>query len=120
MEIVELVTPSGHKIYLRPYLTYGDRLEIKKIVGQHMSYDMQTGEKDTKLTARAQYEAEEYAVKAMVQRLVEASGKEYTGVTAFEAIRNWQNPEDGDAVFAKMNELTGGQQLTGSAKKNSS
>src|SRR4051812_48735648 len=106
METVELTTPSGHKVYLRPYLTYTDRRELRKIWGQYMTFDMQTKKEDTKLTAKAKFEAEEYCVRAMLQRVVEASGKEYRDEAAYAAIMAWQDERDGDAIFDKMNELT--------------
>lgn len=121
METVEITTPSGHKVYLRPYLTYTDKRELRKIFGQYMTFDMKTKQENNQLNGRAKLEAEEYAVKAMVQRVVEVSGKEYTGVDAYNAIMAWQDEKDGDAIFAKMDELTTGKALppeNSDAKKN--
>jgi hypothetical protein len=111
MELIELVTPSGHKVYFKRNLNTAERRELVKIYGDYMTANPITKEVQTDIHVRAQFEAEEYAVRVMVKKVVEASGKEYTGLEAYNAIMAWETPDDGDAVFAKMNELTSTNQL---------
>lgn len=117
METVELVTPSGHKVYLRPYLTYTDKRELRKIYAQYMSVDVQTQKTDTTINGRAMFEAEEYALRAVIIRLVDNAGSVYEGGAAYDAVMAWQNEADGDAVIAKVNELTKQRELSAEDKK---
>src|SRR5882757_6716723 len=112
METVEFITPSGHKVSLRPYLTYTDKRELRKIYANYMSVNVQTQKTDTTINGRAMFEAEEYALKAVIQRLAEVSGKVYEGMAAYDAVMAWENEADGDAIIAKVNELTKQHELS--------
>ena len=117
MDIVECITPSGHKVSLRPYLTYTDKRELRKIYANYMSVDVQAQKTSTIINGRAMFEAEEYALRAVIVRLVEASGKTYEGSNAYDALMAWENEADGDAVIAKVNELTKQHELSDADKK---
>lgn len=118
METVEFSTPSGHKVYLRPYLTYAEKRELRKIYGNYMSLDAKASEANTAVNGRAVFEAEEYALKCVIVRMVATDGKVYEGVKAYEAIMASENEADGDAIISKVNEITSAKQLSEDDKKN--
>ncbi len=117
METVEFITPSGNKVYLRPYLTYTDKRELRKIYANYMSIDAKTKQANSAINGKAMFEAEEYALKAVITRLIDKAGKVYEGTEAYDAIMQWEDEAEGDAVIAKVNELTKQRELSDEDKK---
>jgi hypothetical protein len=111
MELIELITPSGHKVYLKPYLNTLERREVAKVYGDYIIVDPETKQQTANSIVRSTLASEECALKALVQRVVDATGKEYKGIEAYNVIMAWETPADGDAVFAKINTLTTSNQL---------
>ncbi len=114
MDPVEIITPSGYKVFLRSKLTFGEYRQIEKI--QASVYEIDSKTRNLKYSATAIYDAEDYALKRLVQKIVDQDGKEYIGDSILEFIDTWDKP-DGDFLYKKINEITAGSSLPPQSKK---
>jgi len=97
---VEVVTPSGYKVYLKPYVNYGQKREIRKVLLK--GYDTNNGRYDSSVL----YEAQELAFKLLVDKVIDPEGKEYLGLDTFKFVQGLENEADGDAIYEKVEEIS--------------
>lgn len=117
MEPIEFITPSGHQVYLKPHLTYGDKRDLERVFAKATVVDPQT--KEVAFDSASIYDAQDLAVKRMVVRLVTKSHP-IIETDVPEAILSAilaMPEEDGKAIFDKVEELTKATQLSTEQKK---
>ncbi len=101
MEPIQLKTPSGYTVFLRPFLTFGQRRELEKVWASKLKVDADA--KRTEFDASAIYEAEDLAVSFLVEKILDKDGNELAG-KPLETILSWPD-EDGRCVYDKINEI---------------
>lgn len=101
---IELLTPSGYTVELRPFLTTGGRRAIQKAMARHVpSLGPGMSQEDIKIPLVAQYEAEEEALRQLLLSVTLPDGTQASDPVA--AVN--EMPEaDGDTVYQRINELT--------------
>lgn len=115
MELTQITTPSGHKVFVKPYLTYGQSRELQRMWLKNIRIDGNKREfKD--FSADVQYEVQEVAVKMLVEKVVEADGTEHTGEAVLDVIMNWK-AEDGKAAMDEIDRITSGDITSDESKK---
>ena len=110
METIEFVTPSGHKAYIRPYLTFGQSRSIEKLWASSMT--VTPGKKDVldTISGALVYDVQDATVKALVEKVVTSEGKEFAGDSVLDVIASMKD-EDGKAIYQKVDEITKSNQL---------
>lgn len=114
MDVIEFKTPSGHVVYLKPYLTYGQKKELKKTLLKNIRVNPKTREMSD-FGSDVLLDAQDLALKMLIEKIVEADGKEYSGNDVLSAVNNWKE-EDGDALMDKIDDLTTLQEETNKKK----
>jgi hypothetical protein len=102
VDLIEFKTPSGYVFYLKPEMTYGEFLEVQKVVTAKMEFDMTTQEAKN-FQASALFDAQEKTLSYLVKRAITPEGKEITNLT--QAIKDLPR-SDGEALMIKINEIT--------------
>jgi len=113
MDPIEYTTPSGHKVFIKPKLTFGQFRQIARI--QVSSYTLDPATKKMSYDGGSIYNAEDYAFKCLVTKIVDNTGKEYTS-ELLNVINEWDKV-DGDYIYEKINEATKGSTITPELKK---
>jgi hypothetical protein len=117
MDLIEFIVPSGHKVYFKPYLTYGEKRALRRVLASSIDNDIVTGKQDSNVSGDKVIEAQELAAKFMIKRIITAGGVVKEGELAYQEVMNWESEADGDAVFHKMNEITSSKAIDEESKK---
>lgn len=113
MEPIELTTPHGYKVYLKPELTYGEYSTFQKMLAQDMTLDPLTG-KSQEIKGSAVFDATEKVLEFLIVKILDPKGEE---VAPNKASVDAMPAKDGMAVFAKVNEITAEAGVDDSKKK---
>lgn len=118
MEPVELATPSGYRVTLKPYLNYGQFIQIQQIFTSRMKLKINTSGSDpqtegaTEIDASVLYDANKKALEFLLLKVIMPDGQESNNpVVAIDEMP----PQDGIAVMDRINEIT--NQATTTQKK---
>ncbi|MDQ3098892.1 MAG: hypothetical protein M3Q44_04040 [bacterium] len=108
MELVELITPSGYKVYLKPYMNFGQKRDLQRMFVSRVRVDKEMQKAD--LDGSSVFDAEDAAVKIMVEKVVDQEGREYTNKDELlSLILSWQD-SDAQPIYDKIEELTKAKQ----------
>lgn len=110
METIEFLTPSGHKAYIKPYLTFGQSRAIEKLWISTMKITPGKEEAPNSVDGSVVYEAQDLTVKFLIEKIVTAEGKEFAGDSVLEVIGSMKD-EDGRAIYTKIDEITAAKRL---------
>lgn len=102
MEPIELKTPSGYKVYLKPELTYGQYVTFQKIIASDMTVNPTTGASQD-IKGSAVFEATDKVLEFLLVKILSSKGEELPAVA--QTI-NDMPAKDGILVFKKINEIT--------------
>jgi len=104
-----ITTPSGYKVTFKNQdeLTYGDRRTIQRAMMRDMSIKAGTKQEDISITGGMIFSGQDEALKVTLKSIVNPDGTQVTG-DLYEAVMNWTNQEDGDAVFEVVNNSLNG------------
>lgn len=120
MERIEFITPSGHTISIKPYLTFGQSRAIEKLWMSTMKVVPGQQEPTSSIDASIVYEAQDMAVKFLVEKITTNEDKVFQGDTVLDVIASMKE-EDGRAIYAKIDEIASAKALPpedSDAKKN--
>lgn len=110
MDLVELFTPSGYKVYLKPYMNFGQKRQLQRMFVSKVHVDRDTKQAD--LDGTSVFDAEDEAVKIMVEKVIDRNGREYANKDEIlSLILSWQD-DDAQPVYDKIEELTKSKQIT--------
>lgn len=100
---MQFTTPSGHQVFVKDFLTYGDRRAIKRMMTGEMKIRVEDGESvSDPLSASIMLDLEEEIFRRVIEKIVLSDGNEVGG-DLLEAVYGW--PEnDGEAVFSFIND----------------
>jgi hypothetical protein len=113
MNPIEFITPNGHKVYIKPRLTFGEIRALERI--QVSRYELDPVTKKIAYNGSSVYDAEDYAFKCLVTKIIDKEGKEFTNDLLL-VVNTWEK-DDGDFVYKKINEATRGSTLSQDSKK---
>lgn len=108
MENIEFKTPNGWTIQIRPDLTYGQFIQIQKLIASQMKVDPVTNKITSEYEGGMLFEANRKTMEFLVIKVIDPQGIEQTNV--MEAIDNMPRP-DGMALQEKVNEINAKAQL---------
>jgi len=103
MEQIELKTPGGYTVYIKPVLTYGQFIQLQKLIASQMKIDPSTNKVISEYEGAILFEANRKTMEFLVAKVIDPQGAEVTNV--MEAIDNMPM-EDGVAVSQKVNEIS--------------
>ncbi len=104
MDPVEIITPSGHKVFFKPFLTTGQDRELQRLFVKKLQVDPVTQKVD--YDASPYYDAEDLAIKFIIEKIVLKDGQEIIEKDKiFTTIADWPR-QDGKAVYDKIDEIT--------------
>lgn len=105
MDNVVLLLPSGYEVTLKPRLSFGEKRQVTKVMSSKMTLDPQKKEANTEINGAAMMEAQDLTVKLMLVQVKKTDGTVLTGEQAYSEVYA-MNDTDGEAVYAKVDELT--------------
>ena len=108
---------KGYIVTFKPFLTFGQKRELEKLMAGSMSVDAKTNKPNTNIAGSIVYEAQDLTLKMMIVELKNPSGQVFQGTDAFEAIQNLTDEEVGKAIYKKLDEITSSKTLTPDSKK---
>jgi hypothetical protein len=107
MEPILITTPSGYKVTFKPFVSFGVKRQIQRVLMASAKVDPKDPDK-IEFSPAAMLDSQDLAVKLLVER-IEVKGQETTYVTipeqVLETIQGWPEP-DGQAVYDKIDQLT--------------
>ena len=104
MDNQELITPSGHKVYLRTKeITYGEKRQLQRAMIARIKIDQKS--RESVLDGTGYFDAEDLAVRMYVQKIIDKDGLDIPAEKFLETIQSW--PEaDGDCVYKAVNSVS--------------
>ncbi len=103
MEPIEIITPSGHKVYFKPFVTTGQDRQLQRLFVKKLQVDPATQKVD--YDASPYYDAEDLAIKFLVEKIILQDGQEITDKDKiFTTIDSWSR-QDGKVVYDKIDEI---------------
>jgi hypothetical protein len=116
MDTIEFITPSQHKVYLKPQLNHGDKRDVQRVFAAATTVDPKTEE--TSFDSSAIYDAQDLAMRRLLQRMVLADGTVVEGgEQCLTTILSWEDEQDAKAIYDKVEALTKANQLSTEQKK---
>lgn len=106
-DLIEFKTPNGYVFMLKPELTYGEFLEVQKVITANIDYDMTT-QTAKSFKATALFEAQTKTLQYIVKSAKTPEGKDITNIV--KAVHDLPRT-DGQALTDKINELTQENQI---------
>ncbi len=113
--LTEIVTPSGHKAYVKPRLTYAEYRAVQRTLTS--DYEIDPATKKIKYYGNAIYKSQDLAVKFLVQKIIDKDGKEYTGENILTVIGSWE-VVDGEYLYTEIDKLSKASGIPTDVKKN--
>ncbi len=114
MEPAEVITPSGHKVYIKQSITYGEEREIEKASVSRIVVDPTS--KKMIYDGSSAFDAEDLSLKLLVVKVIDKDGHEFTGDTILPTILSWGRA-DAKAVYGAVDKVIAGADLGTEAKK---
>lgn len=111
---MELKTPSGHRVFLKQFLTFGQKRDIEKVFASKVKVDPLT--QKSEVDGSVLYDAQDLGVKYLIEKIIDKDSKEYTGDDILPAILSWPE-EDGKLVYDKIDEITSLKVIPQQSKK---
>jgi len=108
---------AGYTAILKPFLTFGQRRQLKRTMLDQMSITSDTKKEDVSVKGSVIQDAEDQTMKMVLIELRNPTGEVFTGDQAFLALQNLEDETVGDAIYAKVNEITASKQLPEDKKK---
>ena len=103
---ITINTPSGHKVVFKPFLTFGAKRELERIWLRGSRVDPKHPEK-MDFDASTLYDAQDAALKLMVASIELPDGPLVDEPQAILDYVSAMTPEDGQAIYDRLNQLTG-------------
>lgn len=111
---MELKTPSGHRVFLKSFLSFGQKRDIEKVFASKVKVDPLT--QKSEVDGSVLYDAQDLGVKYLVEKIIDKDGKEYTGDEVLSVILSWSE-KDGKLVYDKIDEITAIKSVPADSKK---
>jgi len=103
MENIEFKTPSGWAVHIRTDLTYGQFIQIQKLIASQMKIDPITNKITSEYEGGMLFEANRKTMEFLVVKVMDPQGIEQTNI--MDAIDNMPRA-DGMALQEKVNEIS--------------
>lgn len=109
MDNIELKTPGGYTVTIKPELTYGQFLQLQHIFAATMKYDPSTRQPvDSALEGKALLETQAKTMEFLVVKILDPQGNEVTNIAgALESMPQ----RDGQMIADKADEILSKAQL---------
>ena len=104
---------NGYTAIFRPYLTFGQKRQLQKIISSAMTVDAETSKPNTKISAAVIYEAQDAAMEMMLVSLTKPDGTTLQGQAAYVAVQGFIGEDEkiGQAFYTKLDHITGNSYL---------
>lgn len=102
MEPIELTTPSGYQVFVKPDLTYGQYLELQELVTSNVSVDLEKSALE-KVSGSFLIKASRKVLEYVVVKVLDPKGVEVSN--PIETVLNLPRT-DGDVISEKINSIT--------------
>ena len=104
---------------VKPFLNFGQKRQLQKLMAGAMSVDAETNKANTKIDGSILYEAQDFTLKMMLVSLIKPDGNVLQGDDAYNAVQELSPElEDvGKALYAKIDEVTKSTYLSETVKK---
>lgn len=103
MENIELKTSTGYIVHIKPELTYGQFIQIQKLIASQMKVDPDTNKITSEYEGAVLFEANRKTMEFLVVKVIDPQGVEMTNV--MDAIDNMPLT-DGMMLSEKVNEIS--------------
>lgn len=109
MDNIELKTPGGYTVTIKPELSYGQFIQLQHIFADTMKYNPETKlPVNSELEGKALLESQAKAMEFLVVKILDPQGNEVTNIAgALESLTQ----SDGQMISDKVNEIWGKAQL---------
>lgn len=103
IEPVEITTPSGYHVFLKPFLPYGAYLTVQKTIMAGIEIDAQT-QQIVKLDAGLMLEGNEKALELLLVKVVDPQGA--VAASPLQTVLEEFPPGDGQYVMDEVDRIT--------------
>jgi len=103
MEYIELKTPGGYKVYLKPKLSWGEFQDLQEYVAAQIKIDPSTQQAKNDITGDVLYVGSRKAMEMLVVKILLPDGTEATDIA--KTLHEMDIP-DGQCIKDKIDELT--------------
>lgn len=109
MDNIELKTPGGYTVTIKPELTYGQFLQLQHIFAASMKFNPETKQPvNSELEGKALLESQAKTMEFLVIKILDPQNNEVTNIAA--ALEGMPQ-NDGQMVANKVNEISGKAQI---------
>ena len=119
MDNVKVELPLGYSAQIKPFLNFGQKRQLQKLMAGAMSINPEKGSTDTTLNGSIVYEAQDFTLKMMLVSLTKPDGNVLSGVDAYNAVQEFNGESEtvGAAIYEKIDEITKSTYLSDEGKK---
>lgn len=105
MDNIELKTPGGYTVTIKPELTYGQYIQLQRIFAADMKFNPETKlPVSSDLEGISLLDSQAKAMEFLVVKIVDPQGNEVTNIPG--ALEN-MSQSDGQIIADKVNEIYG-------------
>src|SRR5947209_2665048 len=101
-DTIEITTPSGYKVTIKSFLTFGERRQIQRVYAKYSHYD-QTG--TPIMSGEGVYEAGDLAVSLLVKRILDPQSNDITGKNPLQTILSFRDELDARAIYTAIDDI---------------
>jgi len=100
---------NGWVFFLKPFLTFGQKRQIKKLIADAMKLNAETSEADTSISGSVVFEAQDAVLRMMIVSATKPDGNVLQGFEAYKAVQDFHGEDEkiGAALYDKIDDITG-------------